>query len=1428
MRKVEQLYNGEQVSFSMSDLLILNKIISALKLKCFPNFITNFDKSCNFNDFGRYTLFIDKNSFIKFLQTVIPKEFSITTKKSEYKCNFYGVASSNTIFNQIKENANVNKYIYDFEDENNEFQLVCDFFNYNSIIIQPQNFQLLKKISQDLQIVCLSELIDKLVNDYMFNVQIINKERPNINTITQLFEYLYNRKKLKIEIINELIVSSKWSQTTENVEELAACIIQVIYSDASLHPFLFDLMMLLDKSYSENNQLNILLPFLTKSLLNNIGCNLLNCSFIYLLNQKSIISKEDIVEQIHKSIQCNKCSKLLSPNHNMFMPTFSYQNNDNNNNYFNKEWLNNSIIWFFPELIEIKKYSFNQLIESICFWNRGRLKEFIRKYYPDNIDGFKKMRESGEPDDELALALRHDDVNKLKSFSGQYIVVPFNMFESFIYNGNTDLIKYSAAYGSVNCFKYLLSIKPNSISNNMRPYAIFGQNKEIIELVYQAIKPSTENNWQSSSLTLDIINPIIPIILKHQNDIFDYFFTHNFDTFNYSALLFVVKSGNIDLLIKLIDKGLKLASIKKDSIKELVQISSTFGYYELTKLLFELIFNENNPQFLNDPFQILDLKDSVHSGNLSIFKLYTLFNIKEHDIEYALINAIIREHTDIIKYMFETEFRQKFKITFQMALLLIKSSFFNSKTDIFHYLVKQFVDIEHILPYFPINYDDDSLLRNACLIGNIEIVKIISELLLKKNSKVVCTNSISDSFSSDIVRVLIEKNVCYDFECLYFSMIDSLNIETVSLLWDHANHSVIESFKKNILIDAIRKQNKDIVKFLLEKGVAYDNALFEATSYSDIEIVKIIIDHDSSPSFINKISEKGTALNIAVSSNKKEIVELLLSVQGINPSLYYESHKAPLITAIEKNNIDLINLILDFYGDNIQSEAWQLNEILHKYTFSFFFHSENIKLLERILKTNIVDLNYHNDKYTLLTYACQKNWNEIFSFLINSDRCDVNLCQQSDGNTALMVAIESYQIQMANLLVNSPRTDINLRNHNNETALTIAVKRSFFKIVDLIINNEKFDPKKSRLDYAFSIANSEIAKKMIKIKDLNVNYKYSYNDEQRKYINFGFYSHGTSLTQAVADNNFEKVEMIIQHPGFDPIQSQVNLAIFVAVSYNYVDIFNRLLPLINNDINIYSPKDESLLVVASRSFAKDIIHQIITSPNFDVSKSQIDKAFMSLFQNSAFNKTIITDIAEELYEIDQQHSKLIDFTTLLPNGKSFFTGTYNSKNYFQYLVKHNANPDLPDINGKYPLQIAIESSDIDAFNALINSGKVDLTRRFQFERVTTTYLHLAAMADKSNILKRILDLNVISVNEIDSNGDTPLIYAIKKASKENIEVLFERDDLDFAHINYTGEDAIDVAKKKKYSSQSNLSFNKPASKRIYLDNLLSLCDSIYR
>ena len=76
-----------------------------------------------------------------------------------------------------------------------------------------------------------------------------------------------------------------------------------------------------------------------------------------------------------------------------------------------------------------------------------------------------------------------------------------------------------------------------------------------------------------------------------------------------------------------------------------------------------------------------------------------------------------------------------------------------------------------------------------------------------------------------------------------------------------------------------------------------------------------------------------------------------------------------------------------------------------------------------------------------------------------------------------------------------------------------------------------------------------------------------------------------------------------------------------------------------------------------------------------------------------------------------------------------------------------------------------------------------------------TYLHVAAHSKSLNNLNVVLSQNMIDVNSVDKNGDTPLIYAVRAQRDKNVIDLFKNENLDYAHKNNDGDDALNIAKK---------------------------------
>ncbi|KAK8836260.1 hypothetical protein M9Y10_039892 [Tritrichomonas musculus] len=96
-----------------------------------------------------------------------------------------------------------------------------------------------------------------------------------------------------------------------------------------------------------------------------------------------------------------------------------------------------------------------------------------------------------------------------------------------------------------------------------------------------------------------------------------------------------------------------------------------------------------------------------------------------------------------------------------------------------------------------------------------------------------------------------------------------------------------------------------------------------------------------------------------------------------------------------------------------------------------------------------------------------------------------------DLKTPLMIAIsnkECVDYEIVKLLIKHPKTNINYLNIDNQSALSIAINYDLYEIVDLIVNDEKFNEKDVNINYFFYIAKSKTSKFLLKsFKSIDVN-----------------------------------------------------------------------------------------------------------------------------------------------------------------------------------------------------------------------------------------------------------------------------------------------------------------------------------------------------
>ena len=285
------MYKCEEVTFNDKEYMDLIKISNELEIVQGQNFYKyHFPSNKKEINFG-----IDLSTFTEYLQIEAPQTFTIKTNKKEYKCNIFGIYSSKKISSLLSNDPKIDCFVYDFDDELDEFQLICDLFNFKEIKITSNNMNSLHE-----KITKFVDKINEFVEDYEKVSQTIDDDQNIVDSIEEVFDWLYKIKELNVETVKHFILESNWVQTDENVQELVAFLLQIINCDSSYHSYLLNLIIQLDKDSNETNSLKILIPFIIQKLMLTFGETLTNCSFVYNLYKNGFIQKDELTKQFIK------------------------------------------------------------------------------------------------------------------------------------------------------------------------------------------------------------------------------------------------------------------------------------------------------------------------------------------------------------------------------------------------------------------------------------------------------------------------------------------------------------------------------------------------------------------------------------------------------------------------------------------------------------------------------------------------------------------------------------------------------------------------------------------------------------------------------------------------------------------------------------------------------------------------------------------------------------------------------------------------------------------------------------------------------------------------------------------------------------------------------------------------------------------------
>lgn len=135
---------------------------------------------------------------------------------------------------------------------------------------------------------------------------------------------------------------------------------------------------------------------------------------------------------------------------------------------------------------------------------------------------------------------------------------------------------------------------------------------------------------------------------------------------------------------------------------------------------------------------------------------------------------------------------------------------------------------------------------------------------------------------------------------------------------------------KNFMTPVISKKNVELAEFLLETNhkCSHENFI-EAVKTKKIKLVDLILKYNNKPSFINKMTIEGTALNVATNNFDIEMIKRLLSIPYIDVNLCGENQLTPFLFSVKNHSFEMADIFLNYFENhNIDEYIWQLNEAL--------------------------------------------------------------------------------------------------------------------------------------------------------------------------------------------------------------------------------------------------------------------------------------------------------------------------------------------------------------------------------------------------------------------------------------------------------------------------------------------------------------------
>ena len=499
---------------------------------------------------------------------------------------------------------------------------------------------------------------------------------------------------------------------------------------------------------------------------------------------------------------------------------------------------------------------------------------------------------------------------------------------------------------------------------------------------------------------------------------------------------------------------------------------------------------------------------------------------------------------------------------------------------------------------------------------------------------------------------------------------------------------------------------------------------------------------------------------------------------------------AAIISALLIGAGIFLGLFLYAYG---KSSLNKMAENYEVYDAEIYAKKYGDKIIKELVLNYGKDINQTGDEDIGGLYQAIKHNNiKAVKFLIENN-ANVEIAT-FDGTTPLVLAIEENKPKIVELLIKEGKANIYgvYAKETEKYPIYCAVKNKNLNIIKILLNNN-FNLKEENyiLSYAMENSDENIIKYLVE-NGANINYEIFYeNEESKRTILYNavlslnlklveyFLDKGASIENAGKSDIYGNILMAASGSKFNNNKniSAVDLKLLESLFQNSAKIMQMIIDKVDKKLINDSLEGKTPLIIA-------------------VGNSYIDTAKILIENGADVNAVDIEGWSALSYAVNNGD---IEIAKLLLENKAKIKGELllaikspiveSSINIMKLLIDNKANINYTDENGFNPLNIAIESGDMELTKFLITNG-ANVNSLMQDGVSLIEY----AISQNNMDLLQILIENGANVNYTngDSWADTPLKTASRLGLDNVVRILLTRN-ADINAVDMNGNTALHTA-----------------------------------